>query len=56
MDEYGKSSADWYIIKFDEHYHVYVKGQFYCSADTISEAVNEIELLNEEEYTDEQIN
>ena len=55
MDECGKSSADWYIIKFDEHYHVYVKGQFYCSADTISEAVNEIELLNEEEYTDEQI-
>ena len=56
MNEYGKSSADWYIIKFDEHYHVYVKGQFYCSADTISEAVNEIELLNEEEYTDERIN
>ena len=56
MDEYEKSSADWCIIKFDEHYHVYVEGQFYCSADTMSEAVNEIELLNEEEYANEQIN
>lgn len=53
MDEYEKSSDDWRIIKFDEHYQVYVKGQFYCSADTISEAVNEIELLNEEEYANE---
>lgn len=53
MDEYEKSSADWCIIKFDKHYQVYVKGQFYCSADTMSEAVNEIELLNEKEYANE---
>lgn len=31
------------IIKKQEHYEVFVDGQFYCSADDIDEAVKEIE-------------
>ena len=31
------------IIKKYEHYEVYVDGKFYCSADTVMEAVQEIE-------------
>lgn len=33
------------ISKKDDHYEVYINGEFYCSADTIEEAVNEINEL-----------
>lgn len=31
------------IVKNKEHYDVYINDRFYCSADTVSEAVKEIE-------------
>ena len=31
--------------KKDDHYEVYINGEFYCSADTIEEAANEINEL-----------
>lgn len=31
------------ISKKDDHYEVYINGEFYCSADTIEEAANELE-------------
>lgn len=35
-----------YEIKFIHgHYEVYINGEFYCSADNIAEAENEIEAL-----------
>lgn len=33
------------IVPVHEHYNVYINGEFYCSADTWSEAVREIENL-----------
>ena len=33
------------ISKKDDHYEVYINGEFYCSADTIEEAANEINEL-----------
>ena len=33
------------ISKKDNHYEVYINGEFYCSADTIEEAANEINEL-----------
>ena len=33
------------INKKDDHYEVYINGEFYCSADTIEEAANEINEL-----------
>lgn len=32
-----------------DHYEVYIDGMFYCSADTVSEAVYEIEKYYEAE-------
>lgn len=31
------------IHKAHEHYEVYIQGKFYCSADTLEEAIEEIE-------------
>lgn len=31
------------INKKDDHYEVYINGEFYCSADSMSEAANELE-------------
>ena len=33
------------ISKKDDHYEVYINGEFYCSTDTIEEAANEINEL-----------
>lgn len=33
------------IVNHNGHYDVYVNGFFYCSADTIEEAANDIEEL-----------
>lgn len=33
------------ISKKDDHYEVYINGEFYCSADTIEEAANVINEL-----------
>lgn len=35
------------IVHVNGHYEVYIDGKFYCSADTLTEAVKEIE--NEKE-------
>jgi hypothetical protein len=32
---------DFEILHEDGHYNLYIKGKFYCSADKISEAVEE---------------
>lgn len=40
---------DWSIIKRMDHYEVLVDGEFYCSADTATEAALELELLMDEE-------
>ena len=34
------------IEQVKEHYEVHINGKFYCSADTYSEAVNEINNFN----------
>lgn len=34
---------DFNIVHVNDHYEVYINGKFYCSADTITEAVKEIE-------------
>lgn len=31
------------IVPYHGHYHVYINGKFFCSADTMSEAVKEVE-------------
>lgn len=31
------------------HYEIYINGKFYCSADTVSEAANEIDKIIREE-------
>lgn len=31
------------IHKVYEHYEVYIQGKFYCSTDTLTEAIEEIE-------------
>lgn len=31
------------IIHVNDHYEVYIDGKFYCSADTVTEAVKEVE-------------
>ena len=31
------------IIHVQDHYEVYINGEFYCSADTVTEAAKEIE-------------
>lgn len=31
------------ISKKDDHYEVYINNKFYCSADSMSEAANELE-------------
>ena len=36
------------IVNVNGHYEVYIDGKFYCSAETIIEAVKEIE--NEQAY------
>ena len=40
------------IINNHGHYEVYIDGQFFCSADTIEEAENEIK----EEFKENEIN
>ena len=36
------------ITKKYGHYEVYIDGRFYCSADTILEAIHEVETYKEE--------
>lgn len=36
------------IIHVNGHYDVYINGEFYCSADSMSEAVKEIEKVKGE--------
>ena len=43
------AKADYEIVYCREHYEVYIKGMFYCSADTIEEASREIEKYYKEE-------
>jgi hypothetical protein len=38
---------EYQIIKKNEHYEVYIDGLFYCSTDTIAEAVAEVEKVGE---------
>lgn len=33
----------------DQHYELYINGRFYCSTDTIEEAVEEMEAYSEVE-------
>lgn len=41
--------SDVSIIRVKDHYEVYIKGTFYCTADTINEAVKEYEeVMNNE--------
>lgn len=40
-------SIDFEIIHVAGHYEVYINGDFYCSADTFSEAVSEVENWGE---------
>lgn len=35
--------ADYDIVKDREHYVVYIEGKFFCTADKLSEAVEEVE-------------
>lgn len=35
------------IIRVNDHYEVYIDGSFYCSAETIAEAENEIYNMTE---------
>lgn len=37
------------IVKNKEHYDVYINDRFYCSADTVNEAVKEIENIKNSE-------
>lgn len=39
------------ISKKDDHYEVYINGIFYCSADSMSEAANELEEYLERSET-----
>ena len=39
----------WDILKKAEHYEVYIDGNFFCSADNLSEAIEEVEGYLEEE-------
>ena len=34
---------DYNIVRVNGHYEVYINGKFFCSADTVTEAANEIE-------------
>lgn len=34
---------DYEIFSVDEHYEVHIDGEFYCTADTVEEAVEEAE-------------
>lgn len=33
------------IIHVNDHYEVYIDGKFYCSADSVVEAANELENM-----------
>ena len=37
------------IVHVQDHYEVYINDRFYCSADTLSEAAQEIESYKEAE-------
>lgn len=37
---------DYEIVREQDHYKVYIDGEFYCTADTVSEAAHEIELAS----------
>ena len=37
----------WRIVPVMGHYELYVNGKFWCSADTYSEAFNELEKIRE---------
>ena len=41
-------NSDVAIIKVKDHYELYINGTFYCSTDTINEAVDEYEEYNNE--------
>lgn len=38
----------WKIVHAQDHYNVYINGMFFCSADTFSEAIGELETYEEE--------
>lgn len=42
------NNSDVTILKVKDHYELYINGTFYCSADTINEAVEEYEVYNNE--------
>ena len=35
------NASDIRIIRVEEHYEVWIDGKFYCSADTMNEAIKE---------------
>ena len=39
--------AGYEIKRVGEHYELYIDGRFYCSTDTIGEAVKEMEAYDE---------
>ena len=40
--------SDYKIVHNNGHYDVYINGKFYCSADTIPEAINDVEKAGKE--------
>jgi hypothetical protein len=36
-----------HIIHVNGHYEVYINGEFYCSTDSMMEAINEVENMRE---------
>lgn len=45
----GDTITEYTIVPHGGHYDVFVNGYFYCSADTIQEAAEEIRELRESE-------
>ena len=38
-------NEEYKVVRVKEHYEVYYNGEFYCSADTLVEAAQEIEAI-----------
>lgn len=43
------SKYDYRIVRVDGHYNVYIDDVFYCTADSIEEAAEEVDKYFEEE-------
>ena len=40
------------IVMRNGHYEIYICGKFYCSADSMNEAIDEVERFLKEEFSD----